>query len=109
MNNSPRQRFLSFVRHPATSPPIVSPFLPHPDVVRETLKHLHLPITDDAIKNEIRLARELGYEPMFMTDCSGLIFNWSIDESRSSEDNAFRVLRTSAGEWTWRAPRKEIP
>jgi len=109
MNNSPRQRFLSYVRHPATSPPIVSPFLPHPEVIRETLKYLHLPVTDDPIKNEIRLARELEYEPMFMTDCSGLIFNWSIDESRSSESIAFRVIKTHAGEWAWRAPRKEIP
>lgn len=109
MNDSPRQRFLSFVREPATSPPIISPFLPHPDVIREALAYLHLPTTDDSIKNEIRLARELGYQPMFMTDCSGLIFNWRTDESRSSEDVAFRVIATPAGEWTWRAPRKETP
>ena len=109
MSTSPRERFLSYVRHPSSSPPVISPFLPHPDVIRKTLAYLHLPAADDAISNEIRLAQELGYEPMFMTDCSGLIFNWNTDESRSSRDVAFRVISTSDGEWTWKAPRKEIP
>jgi hypothetical protein len=109
MNSSPRQRFLSYVRNPATSTRIISPFLPHFDVVRETLAHLGMPIADDAVRNEIRLAQELGYEPMFMTDCSELIFNWNTDETRSSQDIAFRVITTPKGEWTWQAPRKEIP
>ena len=109
MNASPRQRFLSYVRDPATSQPVVSPFLPHPDVIREALGYLHLPVSDDPVKNEIRLSQELGYEPMFMTDCSGLIFNWSTDESRSTPDTAFRTIVTPKGEWAWRAPRKEIP
>ncbi len=106
---SPRQRFLSFVRDPASSSPVVSPFLPHADVIRNTLSYLHLPVSDDAVGNEIRLAQELNYEPMFMTDCSGLIFNWRTDESRSTTDMAFRVISTPSGEWTWTAPRNEVP
>ena len=49
----------------------ISPFLPHPDVVSGTLRHLGLPAIGDAVADEIRLARELNYEPMFMTDCPG--------------------------------------
>lgn len=109
MSTSPRQRFLSYVRNPTTSRPVISPFLPHPDVIRETLAVLHLAVTDDPVKNEILLSQELEYEPMFMTDCSGLIFNWSTDESRSTPDMAFRSIVTPKGEWTWRAPRKDIP
>jgi hypothetical protein len=109
MDSSPRRRFLSYVRNPATSRPVVSPFLPHADVIRDTLGYLHLPVTDDPVINEVRLSQELGYEPMFMTDCSSLIFNWKIDESRSTPDVAFRTIMTAKGEWTWRSPRKEIP
>ena len=109
MNPSPRQRFLSYVRNPSTSRPVVSPFLPHPDVIRNTLAFLQLPVTDDPVRNEIRLSQELGYEPMFMTDCSGLIFNWSTDETRSTPETAFRTIVTPKGEWTWQAPRKDIP
>jgi hypothetical protein len=92
-----------------TSRPVVSPFLPHPDVIKETLDHLHLPVTDDAIKNEVRLSQELDYEPMFMTDCSGLIFNWRTDESRSTADRAFKVIPTDKGEWTWVSSRQDVP
>ncbi len=109
MITSPRQRFLSYVKNPATSRPVISPFLPHPDVIRDTLALLDLPVTDDPVKNEIRLSQELVYEPMFMTDCSGLIFNWTTDESRSTPDVAFRSIMTPKGEWTWQTPRKEIP
>ena len=109
MSTSPRQRFLSYVRDPATSRPVISPFLPHQDVIRDSLALLHLPITDDPVKNEIQLSQELGYEPMFMTDCTGLIFNWSTDEDRSTQDIAFRTIITPKGEWTWNAPRKEMP
>jgi hypothetical protein len=109
MDTSPRQRFLSYVKNPATSRPVVSPFLPHPDVIRETLEYLHLPVTDDPVKNEIRLSQELGYEPMFMTDCSELIFNWSVDEFRSTPDIALRTIMTGRGEWAWRSPRKDTP
>jgi hypothetical protein len=109
MSSSPRERFLSYVRNPATSKPVVSPFLPHYNVIRDTLAFLHLPVTDDAVKDEITLARELDYEPMFMTDCSGLIFDWSTDESRSTTNTAFRTIATPHGEWIWQAPRKDIP
>ena len=109
MNASPRQRFLSYVKNPTTARPVVSPFLPHPTVLRETLAFLHLPVTDDPVRNEVRLSQELGYEPMFMTNCPELIFNWSTDESRSTPDTAFRTIMTARGEWIWRAPRKEIP
>jgi hypothetical protein len=109
MNTSPRQRFLSYVREPKSSPPIVSPFLPHPDVIKETLTYLHMPVTDDVVRDEIRLAQELGYEPMFMTDCSGLIFKWQTDESRSTEEMAFRTITTPKGEWTWQSPQREVP
>ncbi|MFH0991472.1 MAG: uroporphyrinogen decarboxylase family protein [bacterium] len=109
MSTSSRQRFLSYVKNPGASLPVTSPFLPHADVIKETLMYLHLPVIDDAVKNEIRLAQELAYQPMFMTDCSGLIFHWQVDESRSTPEKAFRVLSTAKGEWTWKSPRTEIP
>jgi len=109
MSASPRQRFLSYVKNAGISAPVVSPFLPHPDVIAKTLLFLHLPVTGDAVADEIRLAQHLGYQPMFMTDCSGLIFTWQTDESRSTAGSAFRVISTPRGEWTWRSPRKETP
>jgi hypothetical protein len=109
MSATPRQRFLSFVRDPRASAPVVSPFLPHTSVIRSTLAWLGLPAASDDVLNEIALARTLGYEPMFMTECAGLIFDWEIDESRSDDVTAVRVLATSKGEWTRVAPRKEIP
>lgn len=109
MNSTPRQRFLSYVRNPSASRPVVSPFLPHATVIRAALEYLHLPLTDSPIENEIRLSHELDYEPMFMCECAGLIFNWTTDESRSTPETAFRTIVTPRGEWTWKAPRKEIP
>lgn len=109
MNPSPRERFLSYVRFPGTSRQVVSPFLPHPDVIRATLSHLRLPVTGDPVRDEITAARALDYEPMFMTECSSLIFNWRIDESRSTRDVAVRVIDTPEGEWVRRSPREEVP
>jgi hypothetical protein len=109
MKVSPRQRFLSYVRDPKSSPQVISPFLPHPEVIKETLTYLQLPVTDDDIKNEITLAQELDYEPMFMTECSGLIFNWQVDESRSGDDFAVKVINTKEGEWKRRSPLEEVP
>jgi hypothetical protein len=109
MNRSPRQRFLSYVRNPKDSAHIVSPFLPHPDVVASTLAWLRLRVTGDSVADEIALSQHLGYEPMFMTECSGLIFNWQIDESRSDEQTATRVIRTPKGEWTRKSARAELP
>lgn len=109
MATSPRQRFLSYVKDPKSSAPVISPFLPHPDVIKATLVCLQLPLAGDDVANEITLARELGYEPMFMTECSGLIFNWQIDESRSERDVALRAIQTRKGEWIRRSPREEVP
>lgn len=109
MSRSPRQRFLAYINDPLSSPPVVSPFLPHSDVINHTLKYLRLPVTNDPIKNEIALASELCYEPMFMTECSALIFNWHIDESRSTDQVAVRVIDTAKGEWIRRSRREEVP
>src|SRR5512135_332741 len=109
MNPMPRERFLSYVRSPGISRQVVSPFLPHPDVIRATLSHLQLPVADDPVRNEITVARVLDYEPMFMTECSSLIFNWRIDESRSTREVAVRVIDTPEGGWAWRSPREGVP
>ncbi len=109
MTTSPRQRFLSYVKDPRSSAPVISPFLPHADVVKATLACLHSPLAADDVANEITLSHALDYEPMFMTECSGLIFNWQIDESRSARDVALRVIQTRKGEWLRRSPREEVP
>jgi hypothetical protein len=109
MTASPRQRFLTYVKDPESAPPVISPFLPHPDVIRDTLGHLGLPVVADETKNEIRLAQELHYEPMFMTLCSELIFNWGVDRDRSGEDYVFQVINTQKGEWTRRSPGEDTP
>lgn len=107
MTPSPRQRFLSYVRAPHDARPVVSPFLPNPDVVRETLAYLGLPVTDDPVRNEIRLAHALDYEPMFMTDCHGLVFHWQVDQERSDDEFEVSVIPTPVGEWVRRVPRQK--
>lgn len=109
MPASPRQRFLSYVKDPHSSPPVISPFLPHPEVIRGALEHLRLPVVRDEVRNEIILAQELHYEPMFMTFCSELIFNWKVDKDRSGEGFVFLVIDTPNGEWTRRSPREDTP
>ena len=52
-----RQRFLSYVRQEFGSRPVVSPFLPAAEVVKNTLVHLGLPVRDDPVVDEIRLLR----------------------------------------------------
>lgn len=96
---SPRQRFLSYVRSPESSRPVVSPFLPYPDVIEGSLRLLGLPVTGSAIEKEIRLSQALDYEPMFMTDCSGLIFPWVFDADRSGGDTECYTIRSTKGEW----------
>ncbi|MCI0495717.1 hypothetical protein L0Z72_12000 [candidate division KSB1 bacterium] len=108
MNASPRQRFLSFVRDHNNQRPVVSPFLPNPGVIRQTLQHLNLPVTADDIQNEILLSKHLDYEPMFMAELTGLIFNWQVDESRSDDQFETSVILTPKGEWVRTFPRKEI-
>lgn len=105
---SPRQRFLSYVRAFEGALPIVSPFLPNRDVIKQSLAYLGLPVTDDEVQNEILLARTLDYEPMFMTDLSGLIFPWQVDESRSDDEYEISVIPTTKGDWVRRFPRREI-
>jgi len=109
MNPSPRKRFLSYVRDHRSTRQVVSPFLPHPEVIAGCLAHLHLPATGDAVADEITLARVLDYEPMFMTDCSGLIFPWEVDPERSGADGVLRRIRTRKGEWVCQGPGADVP
>ncbi len=76
---------------------------------RRASETLHLPASDDEVANEITLARELDYEPMFMTDCSGLIFDWKIDPQRSGPEGIVKTIQTRKGEWSYRAAREDIP
>jgi len=108
MNSTPRQRFLSYVRNHTNKRPIVSPFLPNPSVIKQTLEYLNLPFTEHDIQNEIRLAKELDYEPMFMAEMTNLIFNWKVYESRSDDKFEVSVIQTPKGEWVRHFPRKEI-
>jgi hypothetical protein len=71
---SPRQRFLNYVRRVPGATPIVSPFLPKPELLEKTLRYLKLPVHGDPILDEISLSHALDYEPMFMTDLSSLFF-----------------------------------
>lgn len=87
---------------------MVSPFLPHPEVIRATLQYLARPSTDDDIQNEIRLAQALDYEPMFMAELTNLIFNWQVDASDSDDQFEVSVIQTPQGEWRRRFPRKAI-
>ncbi|MFC1525665.1 uroporphyrinogen decarboxylase family protein [Candidatus Latescibacterota bacterium] len=104
--DSPRQRFLDYVRRVPDARPVVSPFLPHGPLVTRTLEHLGLPAAGDHFENEIRLARELAYEPMFMCGGSGLIFPWEEDDSRSDADWSVSVLATPEGEWVRKVSRQ---
>lgn len=105
---TPRQQFVSVVRDAKLGPEVISPFLPDPGVIRETLKFLDLPVTPDPVQNEIELSKKLDYIPMFMTDLSGLIFPWE-DEPALADDNfEVAVLPTPHGDWIRRTPRKEI-
>ncbi len=104
---TPRQRFLDYMRDPQGSRPVVSPFLPHLPVIEDTLTYLGLLITGDFIADEIRLAEALDYEPMFMTDCPGLMFPWQLDPDRSDSQFDVYVIPTARGEWLRRVPRLE--
>jgi hypothetical protein len=106
MTLSPRKRFLAYVRGDASARPVTSPFLPHPEVVTATLRSIGLPtVNDDFIANEIRLARALDYEPMFMTDCHGLIFPWKLDEGNSNEEWMIYTFQTASHEWVRKISR----
>ena len=53
MTASPRERFLSYVRDHRSARRVVSPFLPHPEVIAACLRELHLPAREDEVANEI--------------------------------------------------------
>lgn len=105
-DSSPRQRFLDYVRRVPGAAPVVSPFLPQPPLVRNTLRHLGLPVQGDPVADEIRLARALEYEPMFMTACTDLIIPWQEDPELSGREFAVARLETDAGPWERRVSRR---
>ncbi len=100
-----RRRFLDFVRAPTEHRPVVSPFLPKPDVVDNALRHLSLPTTGDAVVDEIALARAVDYEPMFMVGCTQFIFPWELDTPGGGAELVRHRLHTTAGTWTKHLPR----
>jgi hypothetical protein len=103
---TPRERFVAYVRGAPGARPVVSPFLPHRDVVAAALVHLELPCdVDDPVRNEARLARALDYEPMFMTDCSGLIFPWREEPDLSDGECIVSTIETRRGRWIRRVSR----
>ena len=108
MFSTPRARFLSYVRTPHSTSPVISPFLPHPPVIRSTLAYLGLPVTGDFVQDEITLSRALDYEPMFMTDCHGLIFAWQVDEARSDSEFEVSIIPTRRGDWVRRVRRGAV-
>jgi hypothetical protein len=77
--NTPRQRFLDCVRRVPGAAPIVSPFLPKPELLEKTLRSLGLPVSQDPVADEIRVARALDYEPMFMIDLHSPLYGPDID------------------------------
>lgn len=105
MTLSPRQQFLDYVQHTPGAEPVVSPFLPHPSVIEDTLRSMGLAVGQDTVSNEIKLAHILGYQPMFMTDCHGLIFPWQEDPERSGAEWIVSTLMTPRGKWTRRISR----
>ena len=103
--STPRDRFLAFVRGDTGADPICSPFLPHFTVIRETLRYLGEDIGTDDIRNEAKLARLVGYEPMFMAQLTELIFDWREDPGRSTAEWEVSTIDTSAGEWVRKRKR----
>src|SRR5512141_3016143 len=108
MTLTSRQRFLTYVRAPQGARPVISPFLPFADVIERTLRLLGLPVIEggDPFQNEIVLSRALDYEPMFLTDCEGLMFPWQEDPARSDAEYRTMVIQTPIGEWTRRVSRE---
>ncbi|HEY9187527.1 MAG TPA: uroporphyrinogen decarboxylase family protein [Ignavibacteria bacterium] len=96
---TPRKIFVEYVKGNFDKPFIVSPFLPHYPVIKSVLKKMNLQITNDFIIDEITLSKALNYIPMFMTDLPGLIFDWQVDESRSTKEYKISYINTELGEW----------
>jgi hypothetical protein len=103
---TPRERFVNYVRRVPGTRPVVSPFLPHAPVVQATLAHLGLPVTGDLVDDEVRLARALDYEPMFMTACHDLIFPWVEDPDESDAVWSVMTMSTPDGPWRRRVSRR---
>jgi len=106
MSTTMRQRFLDYVRQAPGARPVVSPFLPNPDVISACLCKLGLPASDDYVQNEVRLAQALDYEPMFMVDCMGQIMRWQKDPAHSDERWDGWVIETPKGPWRCRTSRE---
>ena len=102
---TPRQRFLDYVRRKPGARSIVSPFLPKPGLISNTLHYLGLPSGDDPVENEIILASTLDYEPMFYASCSQFIFPWHEDEKHSDKNRHVWFISTAEGEWVREIPR----
>ena len=75
MPPSPRERFLAYVRSQGAMRPIVSPFLPAPEVVSAALDYVGLPSCEEPVRNEVTLSRAMDTYPMFLTDCRVLVFS----------------------------------
>lgn len=103
-----RKRFIDYVRSGGATEPIISPFLPYPDVIEGALKLRGLPIGEDPIADEITLATDLGYTPMFMTRMHELLFPWQVDENRSDEQWEVSTIPIPGGKWERRTPRREV-
>jgi hypothetical protein len=54
--DTPRKRFIDYVRRGGATEPIISPFLPYRDVIEGALKLRGLPVGEDPIADEITLA-----------------------------------------------------
>lgn len=117
--SNPRQRFLDCIRRVPGAAPVVSPFLPKPELLEKTLRSLHLPVSQDAVQDEIALSRALHYEPMFMIDLSGQIFSPDDSGSRPlimDENGMLRLIeecrrvveREQAIRWFYRGWRERI-
>ena len=106
---TPRRRFLAYVRDHRSARPVVSPFLPHADVIAGSLELLGLPVSGDPVADEIALARELDYEPMFMTDCTRLIFDWNAEPGWLEDGVPARAITTRLGPWVWHDARPDAP
>jgi uroporphyrinogen-III decarboxylase len=104
MNNTSRKIFTDYVRGESDRPFIVSPFLPHYPVLESVMKELKIDATGDFVADEIAISKELNYQPMFMTDLTGLIFKWEVDEAESTPGVTVSKIHTKKGDWV----RKDI-
>jgi hypothetical protein len=65
-----------------------------------------MPVTGDLVDDEVRLARALDYEPMFMTACHDLIFPWKEVVELSDSDWIVMEMPTPDGPWERRVSRR---